>query len=110
MARAVSETPRPGPTTTVVPVFPGTVAPPPPGQVLGGGSIESSSSRPKMPGDVPRFVEESHGQLAGWLGASWDPLTIDARPDLPDYRVGDFQLQEGLTAERLTGRKSLLGE
>lgn len=65
--------------------------------------------RPKMPGDVPRFVEESHGQFAGWLGSSWDPLTIDARPDLPDYRVGDFQLQEGITADRLHGRKSLLG-
>src|SRR5258707_1286515 len=39
--------------------------------------------RPKMPGDVPRFVEESHGQFGGWLGPTWDPLTIDARPDLP---------------------------
>lgn len=65
--------------------------------------------RPKMPGDVPRFVEESHGQLAGWLGPTWDPLTIDARPDLPGYRVGDFQLQEGLSPARLQGRKSLLG-
>jgi hypothetical protein len=65
--------------------------------------------RPKMPGDVPRFVEESHGQLAGWLGPVWDPLTIDARPDLPDYRVGEFQLQAGLTRERLQSRKNLLG-
>lgn len=65
--------------------------------------------RPKMPGDVPRFVEQSHGQFAGWLGATWDPLTIDARPDLPDYRVGDFLLQEGLTDRRMQGRRSLLG-
>jgi hypothetical protein len=65
--------------------------------------------RPKMPGDVPRFVEESHGQFAGWLGSMWDPLTIDSRPDLPDYRVGDFALQEGLSRDRLSERQSLLG-
>ena len=65
--------------------------------------------RPKMPGDVPRFVEESHGQFAGWLGPTWDPLTIDARPDLPDYRVGDFLLQEGMSQRRMRDRQSLLG-
>ena len=65
--------------------------------------------RPKMPGDVPRFVEQSHGQFAGWLGPAWDPLTIDARPDLPDYRVGDFELLEGVPNDRLRVRQSLLG-
>ncbi len=65
--------------------------------------------RPKMPGDVPRFVEQSHGQFAGWLGPTWDPLTIDARPDLPDYRVGDFLLQDGMTQSRIQDRRSLLG-
>lgn len=64
--------------------------------------------RPKMPGDVPRFVEESHGQFGGWLGSTWDPLTIDARPDLPDYRVGDFLLQEGISQRRMLERQSLL--
>ena len=32
------------------------------------------SLRPKLPNDVPRFVEESHGQFAGWLGQAFDPL------------------------------------
>lgn len=64
--------------------------------------------RPKMPGDVPRFVEESHGQFGGWLGSTWDPLTIDVRPDLPDYRVGDFLLQEGISQQRMRERQSLL--
>jgi hypothetical protein len=50
------------------------------------------SMRPKLENTVPRFVEESHGQFAGWLGPRWDPLTIDANPALPGYRVGDFQL------------------
>ena len=65
--------------------------------------------RPKMPGDVPRFVEQSHGQFAGWLGSTWDPLTIDARPDLPDYRVGDMTLQSGISLPRMNKRQSLLG-
>ncbi len=64
--------------------------------------------RPKMPGDVPRFVEQSHGQFAGWLGPTWDPLTIDARPDRPDYRVGEMTLQEGISLPRLNRRHTLL--
>lgn len=66
------------------------------------------SMRPKLPNDVPRFVEESHGQFAGWLGPTFDPLTIDADPSLPDYRVGDFAPQPGLSNDRLNSRQSLL--
>lgn len=66
------------------------------------------SMRPKLENTVPRFVEQSHGQFAGWLGPNWDPLTIDADPSKPDYRVGDFALQEGITDHRLTERRSLL--
>src|SRR5436190_7557866 len=54
------------------------------------------SMRPTVPGDVPRFVEQSHGQFAGWLGKQFDPLTIDADPNTADYRVGEFSLQEGI--------------
>jgi hypothetical protein len=75
----------------------------------GGGSLlPFVSMRPKMPGDVPRFVEQSRGQFAGWLGRNYDPLTIDARPDLPDYRVGDFELPAEVNAGRLEDRKQLL--
>src|SRR5437870_3423560 len=35
------------------------------------------SLRPKLDNDVPRFVEQCHGQSAGWLGAALDPLSID---------------------------------
>jgi hypothetical protein len=66
------------------------------------------SMRPKLPGDVPRFVEESRGQWAGWLGPAWDPLTIDADPSRPDYQVGDFVLPAELSASRLEGRRQLL--
>jgi hypothetical protein len=64
--------------------------------------------RPKLDNTVPRFVEESHGQFAGWLGPRWDPLTIDANPAAADYRVGDFILQSELSNRRLAERVSLL--
>ncbi|QDT52202.1 hypothetical protein Pan44_02110 [Caulifigura coniformis] len=68
------------------------------------------SMRPKVPGDVPRFVEQSHGQFAGWLGKQFDPLTIDADPNTVDYRVADFALQEGIAVSRLDERRALLAE
>jgi hypothetical protein len=65
------------------------------------------SMRPKLENDVPRFVEESQGQFAGWMGPVYDPLTIDADPSKPDYRVGELTLQEGLTKARLDDRRAL---
>ena len=64
--------------------------------------------RPKLENEVPRFVEQSHGQFAGWLGPTWDPLTIDADPSRPDYRVGEVEPLEGVGEDRMNHRKSLL--
>jgi hypothetical protein len=66
------------------------------------------SMRPKLPNDVPRFVEESQGQFGGWLGPLHDPLTIDADPSLPNYGVGELTLQPELSVERLEHRRELL--
>lgn len=66
------------------------------------------SMRPKIENTVPRFVEQSHGQTGGWLGPSYNPLTIDANPALAEYRVGEFALQEGITNRRLLERQQLL--
>ena len=66
------------------------------------------SMRPKLENDVPRFVEESHGQFAGWLGPNFDPLTIDADPSRDDYRVGDFELLTDVPSTRLDERQALL--
>jgi hypothetical protein len=68
------------------------------------------SMRPKLPGDVPRFVEQSRGQWAGWLGQAHDPLTIDADPNQPDYHVGDFALPGEISVARLDDRRRLLAE
>src|SRR6185312_12142989 len=65
------------------------------------------SMRPKLDGDVPRFVEESQGQFAGWLGPTHDPLTIDHDPSRADYRVVELKLQDGVNPGRLQDRLAL---
>src|SRR5262245_49189229 len=66
------------------------------------------SMRPKLLNDVPRFVESSQGQFAGWLGPIYDPLVIDANPNQPDYRVAELTPLPELTVRRLEGRQELL--
>lgn len=68
------------------------------------------SMRPKLPGDVPRFVEESRGQWAGWLGQNYDPLTIDDNPAESSYRIGEFDRPAEVSVSRLADRRSLLAE
>jgi hypothetical protein len=64
--------------------------------------------RPELPGDVPRFVEESQGQHAGWIGPLHDPLTIDADPNSPEYSVGEFELTAGMTVRDFERREDFL--
>ena len=64
--------------------------------------------RPEIPNAAPRFVEQSHGQGAGWMGPALSPFTIDHDPSKPDYRVGEFRLPEGLSFGRLDDRRRLL--
>jgi hypothetical protein len=66
------------------------------------------SMMPVVPNGAPRFVEQSHGQGAGWLGPLFNPMRIDADASLPDYRVGEFALSADLTHVRTGGRQQLL--
>jgi len=66
------------------------------------------SMMPVVPNGAPRFVEESHGQGAGWLGPVYNPMRIDADASRPDYRVGELALHAETTALRLGGRQQLL--
>ena len=67
------------------------------------------SLRPKLENDVPRFVEQSHGQTAGWLGAAYDPLSIDANPAAASYHVANFDLPPEVSLERLDGAAGTVG-
>ncbi|RIK77902.1 MAG: DUF1501 domain-containing protein [Planctomycetota bacterium] len=84
------------------------------GSVLGklrgsrGALPASIAMRPKVPGDVPRFVEESQGQKAGWLGPVYDPFIIDEDPNRPDYRVGSLALDAETPDARIRNRAELL--
>jgi hypothetical protein len=60
----------------------------------------SMRPKPQVENDVPRFVEQSHGQFAGWLGQAYNPLSIDADPSSPDYHVGDFALPAEISRSR----------
>lgn len=65
------------------------------------------SMMPVVPDGAPRFVEETHGQGAGWLGSIFNPMRIDADASLPSYHVGEFDLQPDVTAARLERREAL---
>jgi hypothetical protein len=65
------------------------------------------SMMPVVPNGAPRFVEQTHGQGAGWLGPVHNPLRIDEDASLPGYRVGEFALQSDVSAARLQQRKAL---
>jgi hypothetical protein len=66
------------------------------------------SMRPKLENRVPRFVEQSQGQFAGWLGPLHDPMTIDGDPSRRDYKVADLSPNPQISLERFDSRRSLL--
>jgi hypothetical protein len=66
------------------------------------------SMMPRVPNGAPRFVEQSRGRGAGWLGPQFDPMRIDEDASRPDYKVGDFSLHADIPAERVDRRKALL--
>jgi hypothetical protein len=68
------------------------------------------SMMPKVPNGAPRFVEESHGQGAGWLGPLFEPMRIDADASKPDYKVGDFDLHADVPLARTERRRVLLDD
>ncbi len=65
------------------------------------------SMMPVVPNGAPRFVEETHGQGAGWLGAVHNPLRIDSDASLPTYHVGDFDPPADVPNDRLRRRMAL---
>ncbi|MFO0673393.1 MAG: LysM peptidoglycan-binding domain-containing protein [Polyangiaceae bacterium] len=71
---------------TVVPVFPGPVASPPPGQALGGGSLDSSS-RPKLPGESDSFdLGQGSGSGGTVFGNDKGPVFLPG--DRSTVRIG----------------------
>lgn len=66
------------------------------------------SMMPIVPNGAPRFVEETHGQDAGWMGPLYNPMRIDADASKPGYRVGEFDLRAEVPSSRSDERRQLL--
>jgi hypothetical protein len=60
-------------------------------------------SHPAAPGGV------APGQNGGWLGPGFDPLVLAGDPSAADFRVPGLARPADVSAERLAGRRSLLG-
>lgn len=81
------------------------------------GSVLARLRPTERPG-VPSFVtlpEQMHpvgpvraGQHAGFLGAPYDPLVVNADLERVVFRAGELSLREGLTEGRLLRRRALL--
>ncbi len=78
-------------------------------------------NHPAMPPYVAFMKSRSHLAFGGYLGSRYDPFIADRAARLPVYTnvgvdTGEvtgadfFRLPEGLTPERLGGRRSLLGQ
>jgi uncharacterized protein (DUF1501 family) len=64
--------------------------------------------------NLPTFLVEGPltwpGQHAGFLGPRHDPWQITRDPNAPDFRIDSMHLAEGMDAERLGDRQTLLAE
>ena len=65
------------------------------------------SMMPEVINGSPRFVEQSHGSGAGWLGPQYEPLRIDDDASKADY-LSSFSLRANLPDKRIDQRRSLL--
>ena len=65
------------------------------------------SMMPEVVNGSPRFVEQSHGSGAGWLGPQYEPLRIDDDATKLDY-LAEFSLRANLPDDRIGQRRSLL--
>ncbi len=48
------------------------------------------------------------GQHAGFLGAAYDPMVVNANPNAPEFTAGELKIQEGLADGRLLRRRAML--
>lgn len=71
--------------------------------------LPSIVQMPALSGEVTRYINP--GQFAGRLGPDWEPLLVRGELDKPrELAVPAFQLPAEMNAQRLAGRKDLLGQ
>ena len=80
----------------------------------------AAARRRPTPGGVPAFVmvpdvliENAHltpGQFAGWLGGRYEAFRLQGDPSVPGFSVPALARPTDVPAERLAGRRELLGK
>ncbi len=73
-----------------------------------GGAIPSAVNMPWTVAHPAAPGGRAPGQHGGWLGKGFDPFRVDGDPNIPGFQVGGLGLPEGVTAERLGGRRALM--
>jgi hypothetical protein len=63
-----------------------------------------------LPTTAKNFNQLVPGYHAGFLGAAYDPLIVDADPSKPDYAAPAVTPRPELTPERLEARRGLLAQ
>jgi hypothetical protein len=103
----------------LAPVFPSDAEPPSDRDTPHLGSMIARLRR--APAGLPPFVTipwlayhpaapggRAPGQHGGWLGRSFDPLLVTGDPNEPNWEVPALSLIQGVSTERLQGRRELL--
>ena len=72
------------------------------------GAIPTAVTMPWTVGHPAAPGGKAPGQHGGWLGRAFDPFRIDGDPNDPAFRVDGLELPEGITPDRLRGRRGLL--
>src|SRR5262249_4386186 len=72
------------------------------------GSVPSAATMPWTVAHPAAPGGRAPGQNAGWLGKSFDPFKVDGNPNDPSFNVPGLGLPEGISPDRLAGRRSLL--
>jgi hypothetical protein len=73
-----------------------------------GGVLPSSVTMPWTVAHPAAPGGRAPGQNAGWLGKSYEPFGVEGDPNASNFRVAGLDLPEGVSAERLRDRRSLM--
>lgn len=73
------------------------------------GAVPSSVTMPWIVSHPAAPGGKAPGQDAGWLGKTFDPFKVVGDPNDPNFNVPGLGLPEGITPDRLVGRRGLFG-
>jgi hypothetical protein len=73
-----------------------------------GGAVPSAVTMPWTVAHPAAPGGKAPGQNAGWLGKSFDPFRVEGDPNASSFKVAGLDLPEGVSPDRLVGRRALV--